>query len=70
MESDRNIFILGIVLIFLGVGSYVIQLHMELRKVRAMSSVRFCEYTLTNQPVVFFYKPKKNQYTLSHLGIR
>lgn len=66
MESDRNIFILGIVLIFLGVGSYVIQLHMELRKVRAMSSVRFCEYTLTNRPILFLDKPKKTKYTMIH----
>lgn len=72
MESDRNIFILGMILIFLAVGSYVIQLHNELRKARAMSAVRFCEYTLTNRPVILsnkpvvFYKPKKTQYAMIH----
>lgn len=48
MESDRNIFVLGIVLIFLAVGSYVMQLHMEIRKARAERAVHFCEYTLTH----------------------
>lgn len=47
-KSEKEIFILGMVLIALAIGSYILQIQMELRKIRAQKNISYFEYTLTN----------------------